>query len=185
MNIQTDIHNVNMDIHSSTHVQPLDSRNPWWETFPFVISSILSSRRRESRVLVVIPIKPHLFNFHQRVTLSTPHLAHRTLTPRKERIRYANAVRVLQLRRKAQMVSPANESAILGTMYFLRANCAQHGGGAWFAPLYEVIGLYCPPTRPAPVLTDPSTPFPTRSLSLEVSPWPLSRLPSKSAAREM
>jgi len=28
------------------------------------------------------------------------------------------------------MVSPAMEAAMMGTMYFLRANCAQHGGDA-------------------------------------------------------
>ena len=28
------------------------------------------------------------------------------------------------------MVSPAMGVATMGTMYFLRANCAQHGGGA-------------------------------------------------------
>jgi len=28
------------------------------------------------------------------------------------------------------MVSPAMGAAMMGTMYFLRANCAQHGGGA-------------------------------------------------------
>ena len=38
--------------------------------------------------------------------------------------------RALQLRREAQMVSPAMGATIIGTMYFLRANCAQHGGSA-------------------------------------------------------
>jgi len=38
--------------------------------------------------------------------------------------------RALQLRREALMSSPAMEAAMMGTMYFLRANCAQHGGGA-------------------------------------------------------
>jgi len=28
------------------------------------------------------------------------------------------------------MVSPAMGAAMIGTMYFLRANCAQHGGKA-------------------------------------------------------
>jgi len=28
------------------------------------------------------------------------------------------------------MVSLAMEAAMMGTMYFLRANCVQHGGGA-------------------------------------------------------
>jgi len=28
------------------------------------------------------------------------------------------------------MVSPAMGAAMIGTMYFLRANCAQHGGSA-------------------------------------------------------
>jgi len=28
------------------------------------------------------------------------------------------------------MVSPAKGAAMMGTMYFSRANCAQHGGGA-------------------------------------------------------
>jgi len=28
------------------------------------------------------------------------------------------------------MVSPAMEAAVIGTMYFLRAYCAQHGGSA-------------------------------------------------------
>jgi len=28
------------------------------------------------------------------------------------------------------MVSPAMGAAMMGTMYFLRANCVQHGGGA-------------------------------------------------------
>jgi len=28
------------------------------------------------------------------------------------------------------MVSPATGAAMIGTMYFLRANCAQHGGKA-------------------------------------------------------
>ena len=40
------------------------------------------------------------------------------------------SVRALQLRREAQMVSPAMGAAIIGTMYFLRANCAQHGRSA-------------------------------------------------------
>ena len=38
--------------------------------------------------------------------------------------------RALQLRREARMVSPAMGAAMIGTMYFLRANCAQHGGKA-------------------------------------------------------
>ena len=38
--------------------------------------------------------------------------------------------RALQLRREAQMVSPVMGAAMIGTMYFLRANCAQHGGSA-------------------------------------------------------
>jgi len=36
--------------------------------------------------------------------------------------------RALQLHREARMVSPVMGAAIIGTMYFLRANCAQHGG---------------------------------------------------------
>jgi len=38
--------------------------------------------------------------------------------------------RALQVRREARIVSPAMGAAMMGTMYFLRANCAQHGGGA-------------------------------------------------------
>jgi len=38
--------------------------------------------------------------------------------------------RALQLRREAQMVSPVMGAAMIGRMYFLRANCAQHGGSA-------------------------------------------------------
>jgi len=38
--------------------------------------------------------------------------------------------RALQLRREAQMVSTAMGAAMIGTMYFLRANCVQHGGSA-------------------------------------------------------
>ena len=38
--------------------------------------------------------------------------------------------RALQLRREAQMLSPAMGAAMIGTMYFVRANCAQHGGSA-------------------------------------------------------
>ena len=38
--------------------------------------------------------------------------------------------RALKLRREARMVSPAMGAAMIGTMYFLRANCAQHGGSA-------------------------------------------------------
>ena len=50
-------------------------------------------------------------------------------------------LRALQLRREARMVSPAMGAAMIGTMYFLRANCAQHGGsasggGLISAPLY-------------------------------------------------
>jgi len=36
--------------------------------------------------------------------------------------------RALQLRREARMVSLAMEAAMMGTMYFLWARCAQHGG---------------------------------------------------------
>jgi len=39
-------------------------------------------------------------------------------------------IRALQLRREARMVSPAMGAAMIGTLYFLRANCAQHGGKA-------------------------------------------------------
>jgi len=39
-------------------------------------------------------------------------------------------IRALQLLREARMVSPAMGAAMIGTMYFLRANCAQHGGKA-------------------------------------------------------
>jgi len=38
--------------------------------------------------------------------------------------------RALQLRREARMVSPAMGAAMMGTMYFLWAGCAQHGGKA-------------------------------------------------------
>ena len=38
--------------------------------------------------------------------------------------------RALQLRREAQMVSPAMGAAMIGTIYFLRVNCAQHGESA-------------------------------------------------------
>jgi len=38
--------------------------------------------------------------------------------------------RALELRREARMVSPAMGAAMMGTVYFLRANRAQHGGGA-------------------------------------------------------
>ena len=38
--------------------------------------------------------------------------------------------RALQLRREAQMVSPEMGAAMIGTLYFLRADCAQHGGSA-------------------------------------------------------
>jgi len=38
--------------------------------------------------------------------------------------------RALQLRREARMVSPVMGAAMIGTMYFLRANCAHHGGSA-------------------------------------------------------
>jgi len=41
-----------------------------------------------------------------------------------ERLSYL-FTRALQLRREAQMVSPAMGAARIGTMYFLRANCAQ------------------------------------------------------------
>jgi len=43
---------------------------------------------------------------------------------------YVVTVRALQLRREAQMVSPVMGAAMIGTMYFLRANCDQHGGSA-------------------------------------------------------
>jgi len=46
------------------------------------------------------------------------------------------------------MVSIAMGAAMMGTMFFLWARCAQHGGkpvvGVWFASLYEVTGLYFP-----------------------------------------
>jgi len=38
--------------------------------------------------------------------------------------------RALQIHREARMVSPVMGAAMIGTMYFLRANCAQHGGSA-------------------------------------------------------
>jgi len=39
-------------------------------------------------------------------------------------------VRALQLRREARMVSLAMGAAMMGTMYFLWARCAQDGGSA-------------------------------------------------------
>jgi len=39
-------------------------------------------------------------------------------------------IRALQLRREARMVSTVMGAAMIGTMYFLRSNCAQHGGSA-------------------------------------------------------
>jgi len=41
-----------------------------------------------------------------------------------------NKVANLHGGREAQMVSPVMGAAMIGTMYFLRANCAQHGGSA-------------------------------------------------------
>ena len=38
--------------------------------------------------------------------------------------------RALQLRSEVRMVSPAMDPAMMSTMYILRANCAQRGGGA-------------------------------------------------------
>ena len=65
----------------------------------------------------------------------------------------ASFTRALQLRREARMVSLVMGATVMGTMYFLWARCAQHGGnpvaGVWFASLYEVTGLYFydPPQR--------------------------------------
>ena len=45
------------------------------------------------------------------------------------------------------MATPAMEAAMMGTMYFFRANCAQHGGGAsgggliCASPIYRALGL--------------------------------------------
>jgi len=45
-------------------------------------------------------------------------------------LREAIISEALQLRREARMVSPVMGAAMIGTMYFLRANSAQHGGSA-------------------------------------------------------
>jgi len=70
------------------------------------------------------------------------------------------------------MVSPVMEASMMGTMYFLRVNCAQHGGGtigggliSAFLPSYraldKTVGFFSTLNLiNEPTLSKPVEPFP-------------------------